>query len=237
MSYVGDGVIDAFPTGFRYFDPSHLVVELDGAPLAEGADYTATGGAGPTGGVVTVLAGPPAWGAELRITRTMPLVQETSFRTQGEFSPRLHEDALDALTMQVQQVARDSEAIAAIAELEARMAAIEAGVITPEQAAAIHLWQSTIGPTVSVSDAVDIGQLYAAGQAHHFTAWVPGWKRATRLLLEVPVSSAQPIPSGFVVTAVMAGDDYARVSVTNTTASPVDVSNLAVRLVGLRGAV
>ena len=120
VTYVGDGVVTAFPTGFRFLEAAHLVVDLDGAPLSEGTDYTVAGAGADAGGTVTLLAGPLELGAELRITRTVPLTQLTAFRTQGEFSPRLHEDALDLLTMAVQQLQREFDAaLVRIAALEA----------------------------------------------------------------------------------------------------------------------
>lgn len=127
VTFVGDGVATAFPTGFRFLAPEHLVVELDGALLSEGVDYTVAGTGDDAGGTVTLLAA-LALGAELRITRTMPLVQETSFRTHGSFSPRLHEDALDRLTMQMQQVSRNTESAAAIPGIEAALNALDADV-------------------------------------------------------------------------------------------------------------
>lgn len=120
VSYAGDGVVDEFPTGFRFLATSDLEVSVDGVPLSEGVDYVVAGAGDDAGGDVTLVAGPLASGSEISIARTVPLLQATSFRTQGDFSPRLHEDALDHLTMAVQQLQRSlDDALARLTALEA----------------------------------------------------------------------------------------------------------------------
>lgn len=67
-------------------------------------DYTVAGAGGSSGSITTVGAGSPcATGSALIISRAVTATQTTSFRTQGSFSPALHERAFDKLTMLAQQ--------------------------------------------------------------------------------------------------------------------------------------
>jgi hypothetical protein len=99
----GDGVWTEAPVPFPFPSAAALVVTLAGVVQTLGVDYTVTGG-DPTGTVT--MASPPDDGEDLVIERTLPLIQETALRDQGTFSPGVHEDALDYLTMCVQQVDR-----------------------------------------------------------------------------------------------------------------------------------
>jgi hypothetical protein len=99
----GDGVWTEAPVPFPFPSAAALVVTLAGVVQTLGVDYTVTGG-DPTGTVT--MTSPPDDGDDLVIERSLPLIQETAFRDQGTFSPGVHEDALDYLTMCVQQVDR-----------------------------------------------------------------------------------------------------------------------------------
>lgn len=110
-SYVGNGVTTAFSTGFYFLAASEVVVRLTPSGGVEvvqvlGVHYTVTMPASVgANGSITMLTAPPASSA-LIVERTVPYVQDTSFRTQGSFSPAVHEDAMDELEFQLQQLAR-----------------------------------------------------------------------------------------------------------------------------------
>ncbi|HAZ8605232.1 TPA: hypothetical protein J8M59_001995 [Escherichia coli] len=106
--YTGNGVTTSFPYTFRVFKESDLavqVVDLDEniAVLALDTDYTVTGAGGYNGGNV-ILSKALANGYQISISRELPVTQETDLRNQGKFFAEVHEDALDKLTMLIQQV-------------------------------------------------------------------------------------------------------------------------------------
>lgn len=110
-TYTGNGVTTAFTTGFYFLAATEVVVKLTlsgGSEVVQtlGVHYTVTmppsvGAAG----TVTMLTAPAA-DSSLVIERTVPYTQATSFRTQGSFAPSVHEDAMDELAFQCQQLAR-----------------------------------------------------------------------------------------------------------------------------------
>lgn len=118
ISYTANGVTTAFAVPFPFLRNDQLVVTVDGVAAAYGADYTVTGAGGASGTVTFSVA--PADTLEVVIERTVVLTQLTAFRSQGSFSPAVHEDALDHLTMAVQQIQRQVD------DLVARVAALEA---------------------------------------------------------------------------------------------------------------
>lgn len=134
IDYTGNGATVAFATGFKFLANSDLVVKLapeDGefSTLVEGIDYTVTGANLDAGGTVTCLTAPET-GDTLRITRTVPLTQPTSFRTQGSFSAAVHEKSFDRLTMQMQQVSRD--VLASLADLAGTSLGAAFGFLTQQ---------------------------------------------------------------------------------------------------------
>lgn len=106
--YTGNGVTTSFPYTFRIFKKSDLVVQVvdldeNIAVLALDTDYTVTGAGGYNGGNV-ILSKALASGHQISISRELPVTQETDLRNQGKFFAEVHEDALDKLTMLIQQV-------------------------------------------------------------------------------------------------------------------------------------
>lgn len=106
--YTGNGVTTSFPYTFRIFKKSDLVVQVvdldeNIAVLALDTDYTVTGAGGYNGGNV-ILSKALANGYQISISRDLPVTQETDLRNQGKFFAEVHEDALDKLTMLIQQV-------------------------------------------------------------------------------------------------------------------------------------
>ena len=110
--YAGNGVTTVFSTGFYFLAASDLRVTIRPVGLAPiiqtlGVHYSVTvptPGSG-AAGTVTMFS-PPASGADVYVERTVPFVQDTSFRTQGTFSPAVHEDAMDRLEFQLQELDR-----------------------------------------------------------------------------------------------------------------------------------
>jgi hypothetical protein len=110
VQYSGNGVTTAFSTVFYFLDDEDVLVVLKpsgGSDTVQtlGVHYTLTKPTPGTGapGTVTMLAA-PASGDSLFIQRNTPFHQDTSFRTQGDFSPPVHEDAMDKLEFQIQEL-------------------------------------------------------------------------------------------------------------------------------------
>lgn len=121
VDYAGNGATVAFSVPFPFTNNDQIVATLllsgDTVPTTqvEGTDYTLTGALGATG-TLTMLVAPPA-ASTLHIERTVPILQETAFRTQGSFSPATHENALDYLTFVCQMIWRAVVALQALASL------------------------------------------------------------------------------------------------------------------------
>lgn len=105
--YTGNGVTTSFPYTFRIFKKTDLsvsVIDLSEniTVLVLDTDYTVTNAGGYNGGNV-VLTTPLANGWQISIARELEPTQETDLRNQGKFFAEVHEDALDKLTMLIQQ--------------------------------------------------------------------------------------------------------------------------------------
>lgn len=98
---------------FRIFDEDDLTVtaiSAAGAPvsLTITTHYTVAGVDDEDGGSVTLVAGAATTysGYTLDIRSNTPDTQPTSIRNQGAFLPEIHEDALDRLSRQIQDLSR-----------------------------------------------------------------------------------------------------------------------------------
>lgn len=110
VEYTGNGVTTVFPYTFRVDDSDYFVVKLiEIATLIEetldyGVDYTASGIGNDNGGNITYNPGTPmAATHKLRIERILPLVQLLDIASQSGFNPEVLEQALDNMTMMIQQ--------------------------------------------------------------------------------------------------------------------------------------
>lgn len=111
--YTGNGTTDTFSFSFKVFSASDLlVVKLDEATntestLALTTDYTVTlngnQDANP-GGSVTLVAGNLAAGFKLTVTSEIDYLQPVDLTNQGGFYPKVISNALDRLTIFVQQI-------------------------------------------------------------------------------------------------------------------------------------
>lgn len=107
-SYSGNGATTAFSTVFVFQNSTDLVVTLtdssgSGVLQSLTTNYTVSGGSGSTGTVTMLTA--PASGYTLTIERSTPKTQTTDYLANDSFPAEAHEDALDKLTMLVQEQA------------------------------------------------------------------------------------------------------------------------------------
>lgn len=108
--YIGDGMIVNYPFAFKVFKPEDLLVittdangvESELAPVfysvALNPDQDASAGGSVTGAIPLPL------GHKLTITSRIPYLQPAQFTNQGGFFPRVLNDSLDRVTIQVQQL-------------------------------------------------------------------------------------------------------------------------------------
>lgn len=112
--FIGAGTLATYPFTFKVFSAADLVLTvLDTTTTVEttlviNSDYTvslnADQNASP-GGTITLTAGNLAVGKNLVITSYVAYLQPTDLTNQGGFYPRVISDALDRITIFVQQLA------------------------------------------------------------------------------------------------------------------------------------
>ena len=111
VQYNGNGSTVAWPTGFRFFKNTDLVVTKRSAAgvttlLTLNTDYSVSGANAIGGGTVTTTS--PLLGGStpelLTIARVLTVQQLTDLRNQGDYFAEIHEDVFDYLTMLIQQV-------------------------------------------------------------------------------------------------------------------------------------
>lgn len=116
VEYDGDDVATEFPVTYAFMATSELRVIRTQHPSeaqavwTEGVEYTATVLADHSGGTVTTADPLPA-GDTLTIERVVPFTQGTAFRTQGSYSPSVHEDSFDESVFRDQQLDRRVKAL------------------------------------------------------------------------------------------------------------------------------
>lgn len=107
--YTGNGVTTTFTVPFYFLDNTHLQVirtQLTtgiASTLALTTDYTVSGAGVGTGGSITCMVAPTS-DQRISILRNVPLTQLTNYVENDPFPAESHEQALDKLTMEVQQV-------------------------------------------------------------------------------------------------------------------------------------
>ncbi len=120
-TYVTDGVVDDFPTVWRFLANGHVhawhtptgdVASL----LVEGVHYDLVGAGLDGGGTLTTIGTPLAAGT-LVLEREVPLTQLVDLRQQGTFSPTVHMGIVDQMAMGLQQLAARIAALEAEASL------------------------------------------------------------------------------------------------------------------------
>ena len=109
FTYAGDGatVAFSFPRLFAASGDLRVILRADatGEETVQTivTDYDVSGAGEPAGGTVTMASAPEA-GETLVIVRRTEQRQETDYVTGGGFSAKSHEDALDKLTLMVQDL-------------------------------------------------------------------------------------------------------------------------------------
>lgn len=107
-SYAGNGSTTTFTVPFYFLANTHLQVikrAVSGieTTLTLTTDYTVSGAGVSGGGSVTCLV-PPLAGETLVILRNVPFTQEVDYQSNDPFPAQTHEQALDKLTMELQQL-------------------------------------------------------------------------------------------------------------------------------------
>lgn len=106
--YTGNGSTTVFAYNFKIVDQAHIKVEevviATGVrtTLDIGTHYSVSGVGEDAGGNVTMVTA-PASTKKLVLSLSIPVRQNTNFENQGEYFAEDHEDALDLLTLMVQQ--------------------------------------------------------------------------------------------------------------------------------------
>lgn len=101
--YNGNGVTTSFAYTFRILDEDHVAVYEDGTLKTITTHYTVSGVGNSGGGNIVFVSAPATGTGNVVIVRNVPLTQETDYVENDPFPAESHEDALDKLTMIVQQ--------------------------------------------------------------------------------------------------------------------------------------
>ncbi len=102
--YNGNAATTVFAYTFRILDQDHIAVYVDDVLQTLTTDYTVSGVGDSGGGNITFVVAPPSGTANVIFLRSIPLTQETDYVENDPFPAEAHEDALDKLTMIVQQM-------------------------------------------------------------------------------------------------------------------------------------
>ncbi len=107
--FPGTGAQTVFPFNIKFLADEDLKVNLIDdttqvpTPQVLTTDYSVSGAGEDAGGTVTMVVAPPA-GTTLRIDRFVTPDQEVDFTPNDPFPAEVNEDALDRLTMMIQQL-------------------------------------------------------------------------------------------------------------------------------------
>ncbi len=103
-SYVGDGIEDTFAYTFRILENNDLVITVDNVLQVESADYTLQNQLENSGNVVFEAGSIPADTLIVELNRDTDESQNTVYTPFDPFPADSHEDALDKLTMLIQEI-------------------------------------------------------------------------------------------------------------------------------------
>jgi hypothetical protein len=110
VEYIEDGATILFAVPFQFFNSDELIVlrttstvDIGTQPLALGADYTVAGGGGDVGSI-TLTSPSPLVGATLTIKRHTHRSQLLDYEPGDDFPAESHEEGLDRLEMQIQEL-------------------------------------------------------------------------------------------------------------------------------------
>lgn len=143
--YTGNGTTVAFSFPYRFFTSSDLQVYLTSAGVdtlqTSGTHYSISNTGTEAGGTVTMITA-PATGVGVTILRAVPAEQNVDYQANDAFPAETHEQALDRLTLLVQQ--RQEETSRA---LRVSVATGPVGLFTPTEGAVIT-FNSSLDPIV-----------------------------------------------------------------------------------------
>ena len=108
VNYQGNGQTKVFQIPFPFLENNQIYVQKKDAQgnlinYTYATDYMVTGAGEENGGSVTLNVAPEQ-GSTISIYRDVPLTQEVDYRENEIFPAETHEEALDKLTMEVQQI-------------------------------------------------------------------------------------------------------------------------------------
>lgn len=101
--FKGNNCTKAFAFTFEIVADSDVDVYVDNCLKTLTADYTVSGAGAATGGTVTFVTA-PGCNTIIALVRDLPLTQAVDYDENDAFPAAIHEDALDKLTMLIQQV-------------------------------------------------------------------------------------------------------------------------------------
>lgn len=184
----GDGVMTVFPFTFRLQQASDLDVYVDDSLVVGG--YTVAIDSSGVGGNVT-FAVAPVNGADIVFVRVVDLTQPLSLPVESNFSELDITNALDKLTMEVQQ---NAEAIGRSITLP--ITSSISGLTLPEPSALqILRWNATADALENVDINVTGGGILGPGATTANN--LPLWNNTTGTLLKNGVA---PVTAGYVLT-------------------------------------
>jgi Pectate lyase superfamily protein len=228
--YTGNGVTTAWTVPFYFLDPAHIQVIRTqistgvATTLALTTDYTVSGAGVQAGGTVTTLA-TLTTDQRLSILRNVPLTQLSHYVPNDPFPAATHEQIVDQLTMEVQQL---YENIGRTLTLSANSTGVSAAMPAPAANKLIGWNQNAnalqnIDPTTLatiVAFGTTNGDLFSGTGAQ--TAFTLSANPGTLNNLDVSVGGSAQRP----------GIDYTWLggtTITFTTAPPSGTNNILVR--------
>jgi hypothetical protein len=102
--YNGNAATLIFAYTFRILDEDHIAVYVDDVLKTITTHYTVSGVGDSGGGSITFLSAPASGTGNVVFIRNVPVTQETDYVENDPFPAESHEEALDKLTMIVQQI-------------------------------------------------------------------------------------------------------------------------------------
>lgn len=184
--YTGNGATTAFAVPFYFLDNTHVKVLRTQistgvvTTLALTTDYTMTGAGVAAGGTVTTLVAPTS-DQKISILRNVPLTQLIHYVPNDPFPAATHEQALDQLTMEVQQI---NEGLSRALTFSPNSSGLSAVLPTPiannvlafnSTATALTLYDPATLLTVAASSGFALAQFSGTGAQTVFTlASAPG---------------------------------------------------------------
>jgi hypothetical protein len=102
--YNGNAATLIFAYTFRILDEDHIAVYVDDVLKTITTHYTVSGVGDSGGGSITFLSAPASGTGNVVFIRNVPVTQETDYVENDPFPAESHEEALDKLTMIVQQL-------------------------------------------------------------------------------------------------------------------------------------